>query len=350
MKREIRALAFLLIFTLLLGLAGCKKSANKTSATAESEGVNLDEEYAYKDIICDRTLTEGKMACYFFRSNCLREKPTGVTTSGDSTLLIAPDGTTMLIDTNLTPVTGRIVDYINKLGIKKLDYLMISHPDVDHYGGYEVIFKYLKVGELLINESPDFMNIKNKAGRCVAKAEELGIPCTKLHQGMTMDFGGVHMEILWPTEDYEYTIKGNSSAGLINGGSIIARFTYKKASFLFAGDLYVPQEKLVVEKYGDLLKTDIVKMSHHGLKTSNCEAWIKATNPKLLCGMVSVMKEDEVLLRYVYHKIPFTYSIFDGTCVVYTDGNGVYDVQVEKDRDNTYFGELNTNKGHFQIK
>jgi len=358
MKNKMKVILAILLVMMLTFLSGCQPKEsdtaegtdNSVNERTEGEEINPEVEYAYRDIICDSSLAKGKVACYFFRSNYLKPKPSGVTTSGDSSLLIAPDGTTMLIDTNLSPVTGRVVDYLNRLGIKKLDYLMISHSDVDHYGGYEALFNNIEVGHVLISESPDYFNIANKAGRFLAKAMELGIPYTKLHTGMTLDFGGIHMDTLWPSADYQWETSDGSSAALINGGSLVVKFTYKEASFLFAGDLYVAQENTIIDMFGDAIQSDIVKMSHHGLKTSNCERWIETTNPKLLCGMVSTMKEEEVLSRYMYHGIPFTYSIFDGTCAVYTSGDGVYDVQVERERENTYFGSLNTVDGHFQIK
>lgn len=357
MKKKGRRLLALLLALLLMCLSGCGIDGEPTTeATQESteatydDGFDPEVEYQYRDIVCDRSLTEGKLACYFFRSNYLRPKPSGVTTSGDATLLIAPDGTTMLIDTNLTPVTGRVVDYLNRLGISKLDYLMISHADIDHYGGYEALFAYIEVGHVLISESPDYLNIANKAGRFLAKAVELGIPYTTLTAGDTLEFGGVHMDTLWPTKDYVWETSDGSSASMINGGSLVVKFTYGESSFLFGGDMYVAQEDKVIDLYGEAVQADVVKMNHHGLKTSNSERWIEATNPKLLCGMVSTIKEEEVLLRYMFREIPFTYSILDGTCVVYTSGDGVYDVQVERERDNTYFGSLDTVDGHFQIK
>ena len=357
MKKKSRKFLALLLALLLLCFVGCNQQ-EETPTEALQEGLDefddpqLDPavEYKYRDIICDLSLTEGTFACYFFRSNYLRPKPSGVTTSGDATLLIAPDGTTMLIDTNLTPVTARVVDYLNRMGIKKLDYLMISHADVDHYGGYEALFAHIEVGHLLISQSPDYFNISNKAGRCVAKAIELGIPYTTLKAGDTLEFGGARMDVLWPVEDYVWSTSDGTSAAMINGGSLVVKFTYKESSFLFGGDLYVAQEDKVIDLYGEAVQADVVKMNHHGLKTSNSERWIDATNPKLLCGMVSTIKEEEVLLRYMYRAIPFTYSILDGTCVVYTNGDGSYDVQVEKERENSYFGKLGTVDGHFRVE
>lgn len=358
MKNKMKVVLTILLISMFIFLSGCRQTGNEvvddtngsTDLLEETEEIDLEVEYAYRDIICDRSLAEGKMAVYFFRSNYLRPKPSGVTTSGDSSLIIAPDGTTMLIDTNLTPITGRVVDYLNRLGISKLDYLMISHSDVDHYGGYEALLNKIEIGHVLISESPDYDNIANKAGRFFAKTIEMGIPYTKLHAGMSIDFGGIHMDTLWPTKDYVWSTEDGTSAAMINGGSLLVKFIYNDSSFLFGGDMYVAQENEVINLYGEAVQTDVVKMNHHGLKTSNCERWIEATNPKLLCGMVSTIKEEEVLVRYMYHEIPFTYSILDGTCVVYTEGDGVYDVQVEKERDNTYFGDLNTVEGRFQIK
>ena len=358
MKTKSRRLLALLLALLLICLTGCNQTDEpETEVPQETieEEVSDSEfdpavEYQYRDIICDLSVTEGKFACYFFRSNLLRPKPSGVTTSGDATLLIAPDGTTMLIDTNLTPVTARVVDYLNRMGISKLDYLMLSHADVDHYGGYEALFAYIEVGHVLISTSPDWFNPANKAGRCVGKAIELGIPYTTLVAGDTLEFGGAKMDVLWPVEDYEWSTSDGTSAAMINGGSLVVKFTYGESSFLFGGDLYVAQEDKVVDMFGEAVQSDVVKMNHHGLKTSNSERWIEATNPKLLCGMVSTIKEEEVLLRYMFRRIPFTYSILDGTCVVYTSGDGTYDVQVERERDNNYFGNLNTVDGHFRVE
>ena len=157
MKTKSRRLLALLLALLLICLTGCNQAGEaEPEATVETlEELSDSEfdpavEYKYRDVICDLSLTEGKFACYFFRSNLLRPKPVGVTTSGDATLLIAPDGTTMLIDTNLTPVTARVVDYLNRMGISKLDYLMLSHSDVDHYGGYEALFAYSVMSVCLI--------------------------------------------------------------------------------------------------------------------------------------------------------------------------------------------------------
>lgn len=367
MRRKISAFisAFLIVLLIVAaaGFAGCQKkesiaqentnNAENADDSEEADEVDPKVEYAYRDIICDRSLTEGKMACYFFRSNYMRPRPNAVSLSGDATLLIAPDGTTMLIDTNLPSVGGRLVDYLNRLGISKLDYVMLSHTDLDHIGGLDVLMNYMDIGQILINEAPNYSQITGRAGRSIAAAQEKGITITRLHAGMNLDFGGVHMETLWPAADFSWTPPDNSAsttATTINSGSLVVKFTYKKASFLFAGDIYVKQEDELLDQYGEAIQADIVKMSHHGLTTSNGERWIVGTKAKLFCGMVSTIKETEVLMRYMYHDIPFTYSILDGTALVYTSGDGVYDVQVEKERDNDYFGMLDTKNGHFQIK
>ncbi len=364
MKNRGKTVLAILLVVIFALLSGCQQAggvhtddtknlvddndAERDEEDEEDDEFDAEAEYAYRDRICDRSVAEGKFACYFLRSNYLRPRPSGVSTSGDATLLIAPDGTTMLIDTNMSPVTARVVDYLNRLGVTKLDYLMISHPDIDHYGGYAALMHYIEVGHVFISASPDYFNTANKAGRFMELVQEKEIPYTILNSGMNIAFGEANMKVLWPLAEGEWPKEPNATQ--INGGSLVVKFTYGESSFLFGGDMYVAQEKAVAELYGEEVQSDIVKMNHHGLKTSNCDQWVEATNPKLLCGMVSTLKEDEVLKRYMYYDIPFTLSVLDGTCAVYTSGDGVYDVQVERERENTFFGALETTDGHFRVE
>lgn len=358
-----KRIALCLIMALLL-LSGCQsadvqpapESTLSTDACADDTGVessgdevaDLSAEYAYSDRIFDRSATEGKFACYYFRSNYTRPKPIGNSSTGDAALLIAPDGTTMLIDFNMAPATAHVVDYLQRLGITELDYVMASHTDMDHCGGYNALLQYIKVKTVLISESPSYMTTDHKAGRFVALAQEKGAACTTLHAGMEMDFGGVNMKVLWPTEDMEWP--ANPTTVEVNDCSLVVKFTYGDSSYLFSGDINAAQELELCEMYGEELKADILKMNHHGSKTSNCQRWLDTVKPKLTCGMAGSVSSSEVLERYMYLEIPFTLSVLDGTTVVSTTGDGSYDIQVEKERADDYYGVLPITDGFFQIK
>lgn len=267
---------------------------------------------------------------------------------GDASLLIAPDGTTMLIDCNMSPITGKIVYYLQELGIEKLDYLMISHTDEDHVGGMNALLAYIQVDHILVSGSPYYFTNTSEAGRLVGKAIDMGASYTVLTAGMEMDFGGVNMKVYWPSADYEWP---ESQTGfVINNNSLVVKFTYGESSFLFAGDIYMEQEIALTEMYGEELHADVVKMNHHGHNTSNSLKWLTAVEPKLTCGMACAVFSSTVLNRYTYLGITFTLGALDGSVVVCTDGDGTYDVQVEKEREETYYGVLPATDGAFRIE
>lgn len=364
MDQKIKKILALCLAMAVLLLAGCQsvgdqeapedagilETSTDGSATAENDGDSTEEnaEYAYSDRIFDRSATEGRFAVYYFRSNHTRPKPVGQSVTGDAALLIAPDGTTLLIDFNMAPATAHVVDYLNRLGITELDYVMASHTDMDHCGGYNALLRYIKVNNVLISESPSYMTTNHKAGRFIALAQEKGAAVTTLHAGMEMDFGGVTMKVLWPTEDFQWP--ENPTTVEVNDCSLVVKFIYGESSFLFSGDINSAQEMELAEMYGEELQADILKMNHHGSKTSNCQRWLDTVKPKLTCGMAGAISSSEVLERYMYMEIPFTLSVLDGATVVATDGDGVYDIQVEKDRADSYYGLLPTENGFFQIQ
>ncbi|MBQ8804317.1 MAG: MBL fold metallo-hydrolase [Tyzzerella sp.] len=369
MKNKLKRLLALFLMMAFVLLSGCQQTnednmdesvsadtednsidvgSEDTDVIAEIESIDKSVEYAYSDKIFDRSATEGRFACYYFRSNYIRPKPIGNSSTGDAALLIAPDGTTMLIDFNMAPATAHVVSYLQRLGINKLDYVMASHTDMDHCGGYNALLEYIEVEHIYISDSPSYKTTNHKAGRFVAKAVEKGASYTILKAGMEIDFGGVNMKVLWPTPDMEWP--ASPTAVEVNDASLVVKFTYGKSSFLFSGDINSAQEIELAEMYGDELQADVLKMNHHGSKTSNSQKWLKTVNPKLTCGMAGAVSSSEVLERYMYMDIPFTLSVLDGATVVSTDGDGVYDVQVEKEREDTYFGVLPTTDGYFQIK
>ncbi len=351
MDNKIRRFLAIFLLLALLVLCGCQPAQPDADATESSnagDGIDVSLEYAYSDRIFDRSATEGRFAVYYFRSNHTRPKPVGESVTGDSALLIAPDGTTMLIDFNMVPATAHVVDYLYRLGITELDYVMASHTDMDHCGGYNALLEYIKIKTVLISESPSYMTTNHKAGRFVALAQEKGAAVQTLHAGMEMELGGVNMKVLWPTAEYEWPEAPTTVQ--VNDASLVVKFTYGDSSFLFSGDINTSQEIQLTEMYGQELQADILKMNHHGSKTSNCQRWLDTVQPKLTCGMAGAISSSEVLERYMYMELPFTLSVLDGATVVSTTGDGTYDIQVEKDRADDYYGLLPTTDGFFRIQ
>lgn len=354
MKNKTKLSVAILLSLMLVLLTGCQKTAESGGDEVLNEEAEEVLEYEYRDVICDRSITDGQFSARFFRSNYQHRLASKSTVySGDSTLLIAPDGTTMLIDVNLRPVSGRVLGYLEELGIKKLDYLVFSHTDTDHYGGYRAIVDNLEVGEVWINSSPNWETLSRPEGKCISYIRNKGIPVKVIGKGMEMKFGDVDVKCMWPGPDYEYIDEyGNQNQNMVNNGSLLLRFVYKDSSFLFGGDLYSEGELKIVAEYGKDLKTDIAKMNHHSSVTSSTAKWLKAVDAKLTCGITNTQTAgvNAVIQRFMYYDMQFTVSGHDGTVLVYTDGDGEYDVQVEKERSDPFYPDLNTKDGHFIIK
>lgn len=349
-----KIVSFMLI--MMLCLSGC--SAAGTSSTSEENDKNSEMEEAVNVIgggkeytlagtnpVYDRSLTEGKMAVYFMSSDSVYEYARTKIYYGDSTLIIAPDGTTMLIDTQNIACTPKIVATLQALGIETLDYLVFSHPHSDHIGGYPTLLRYIGAKQVLCNDFDYVSDYLYNGLNDVLK--EKNIPIKILREGDSFSFGGVDVKVLNPPVGYEH---GNTNAS-VNSGSLAFHMTYKDSTYLLCGDIEEDMELRMVEKYGSELRADVCKTNHHGNKLSNATEWIKAVEPKITVSEASQSVSDKILGRYMVAGATVLGTWINKTVVVWTDGDGQYDVQVEAE-EWTDFTEVpeTVENGHFVIK
>lgn len=336
----------LLALLLALAMAGClftgcnntpaAEQPTETVEATEAEPTEAAEPTNWLDRVYDPAAGEGKFSIYFINATKDYVTDSSVTHAGDSTLLVSPDGKSMLIDLNNQANGPEIVSALQKMGIDTLDYLAFSHPHADHIGSYQVLFRYIKVKEVLMN-SHDYSEASSLFAGLMDIIEANDIPVTILKENDVFMFGqDVEVTIMNPPADYEYS--DDSTVG--NNASLLMRFVYGDSSFLTGGDLYANQEKVLVEKYGDALQTDVVKLNHHGYDSSNCKEWVNAVSCKLACGEANGVNSEVVEGRYRLSGAQTMYTCLDGTIVVRTTGDGTYEVQVEKERDIILYGDL----------
>lgn len=361
-KKLFRALPAFMLAS-VLALTGCQNAAENTTSetgtevtegtttevstdgTVSAEGEGTITAGEYEDKVFKRSLTEGKLAVYVFRADQGYVYDAGSQHSGDSMLIITPDGKTMLVDTNSPSNSSIIVDSLQKLGIEKIDYLVFTHQHLDHVGGYSIVFRYMKIGEVITN-AHEYTG-SNTYVDLHAKMDEYDIPCTYKYEGDSMMLGKhVKIDFLNPPRDFDY-VGGTEGQ---NNGSILMKMTYKDASFLFGGDLYADQEQIILEKHADELDVDVAKMNHHGDSTSNTKDWVKAVSPKIAFAQMSAVMNDTIAGRYRVQGATLIHTALDGPFVIYTDGDGTYDVQVSQERWVLDFGELITEKGHLTVE
>lgn len=226
---------------------------------------------------------------------------------GDSTLIVTPKNKTILIDgggsENFDVGKNTLIPYLLDRKIKKLDYIVISHFDLDHVGGLLTVMEELQVRTVLISkqaeESENFEKfkeivLKKNINVYIVGGESLGKPM-RIHIEKDMYF-----DILWP--DSSKLISENA----LNNNSIVCKLNYNNFSMLFTGDIEEIAEKQILQTYKNnikILNSTVLKVAHHGSKTSSIQEFLKAVNPKVaLIGVGENNKfghpNEEVLKRF----------------------------------------------------
>lgn len=168
-----------------------------------------------------------------------------------------------------------VVPYLLDRKITKIDFLMVSHFDSDHCGGLFAVLENLKVDTIIIGkQDSEYENCK----------EFLKLAQSKKAKIISVEAGNVvkidpysYFEILWP--DSKKMISDNG----INNNSILAKLVYGDFSMLFTGDIEEKAEKEILEKYknSDILNCNILKVAHHGSKSSSIQEILEKNTPQI---------------------------------------------------------------------
>ena len=251
--------------------------------------------------------------------------------SGDSTILISPDGKTMLVDAGATECGPMVEHYLEALGISKIDIVVVSHPHIDHLGGLARIILKFPVESLYMGrvEYPtgaykDFIDTVKKKG----------IEIQYLEEGSGFDFGGqVKVAILNPERDIKYYdgYPANSTQ-FINNKSLVMKMSYGKASMLFMGDVYTPREAELADKYGEELKADVIKVGHHGSDTSSSKSFVRHVRPQIAVIMHDNLASLQVYKNWRKVEAATFVTYLDGSVKVVGDSEGNWSALSQFDR------------------
>ena len=144
---------------------------------------------------------------------------------GDCQLIELPEGKTMLIDAGDNGTEDVIIDYIDELGIKKIDYLLATHPHADHIGGMAEIISHFDIGEIFM---PRVQNNTKTFEDMLEEIDKKSLTISSAYEGkIIFDYSGVKAEILSPEKDKTYEEMNNYSA--------VVKLTAGEKSFLFMG-------------------------------------------------------------------------------------------------------------------
>ena len=206
---------------------------------------------------------------------------------GDSLLGVFPSGELMLVDAGGIPTFGRgqkagidigeevVSPYLWSRSIHHLDVVAMTHAHEDHMGGMSAVLRNFHPSELWIGaapESPEWNRIRQTAN-------ELHIRIKAQKRGGPFPFGGTYIEVLAPGPEYE---PGSSPR---NNDSLALRITYGQTSFLLTGDME-KQIEHELAALGLLHHDDVLKVGHHGSRTSSTAELLDAETP--VFGLISV--------------------------------------------------------------
>lgn len=186
---------------------------------------------------------------------------------GDATLLRSPDGDYMLVDCGPTKNGDYLVKYLNDMGVERLEYILITHPHEDHYGGFSRVMESFEVeGLILHKDNADTYPYDKFADIAESYDTELLYVC----EGSVIAFDDcAEFEIIGP----EYVDEEDA-----NESSLCFRVVYEDTAFMFTGDAEKGTEKYLLST-GKPLEADVFQAGHHGSSTSNTSELLQAVNP-----------------------------------------------------------------------
>jgi competence protein ComEC len=195
---------------------------------------------------------------------------------GDSFLIKFPNGKTALVDAGNTTSTydnGErvIIPLLNYFGINRIDYGIVTHIDADHYGGFVALILENRIGKIF---KPEIDSMLSKDKRFEEFIKDRGLSINYFTENK-IEIGNVNLYFLF--DDVIKNIAGEST----NDRSGIFKLVYGETSFLFTGDVEKNIEKIYANKYRYFLDSDVLKVGHHGSKTSTSPIFLNYVSPKL---------------------------------------------------------------------
>ncbi len=201
---------------------------------------------------------------------------------GDSVLIETASGHHALIDAggavNGGPDPGAesVLPLLRALRISRLEIVVLSHPHPDHYGGLFAVLDAVQVGELWDTGQAEAEGGTGAAARLLEVARKKGIRVVRPTErcGRATPLGGAAFTVLSPCPTFDEGFDANDN-------SWVLRLNHGERSFLFMGDAEHATEETLLETKRRALSSDVLKVGHHGSRTSSTQAFLAAASPWL---------------------------------------------------------------------
>ena len=235
---------------------------------------------------------------------------------GDCTLIVC-GGETLLIDAGENGHEQQVINYLNSVGVKKLDYIVATHQHSDHIGGVPEVLENFGTNNIIMPRLTEAQTPTNSTYTEFLKAiqkSDAKVIASKV--GAEYVLGEATFEILGPV---------TNDAEDINNMSVVVKVTYGENTFLFTGDAETDEETEVIDT-GSNLDCDVLHAGHHGSYTSSSKDFLNAVTPEICvisCGADNDYghPHDTALKRIKKHTEEIYRTDICGSIVITGDGS-----------------------------
>lgn len=233
---------------------------------------------------------------------------------GDAAVLELPSGAVVVVDVGPVAAGQRVVvPYLRARGVARVDLLVLTHPHADHVGGLSELAAALPIGRV-------WWTGDRRDAPAALLAPLAGLSTEVVHAGQRWRSGEVTLEVLGP-------VGSATSAHDVNDGSVVIRASYGARALLLTGDAEAVAEAQLLGA-GRALGADVLKLGHHGSRSSTSEAFLGAVAPR---HVVASLGRDngfgfphrEITTRLAAHGLPLWRTDQHGAVTVQTDGEAL---------------------------
>lgn len=305
---NINRILFILFIVFVVMISCVKQSDSVTDMVDMLPESNVSGQTSFPDEKFPLEVNAGKLRVYDLGIHSIGEK------NGEAILIVLPDERTILVDAGSEDTYEILHEKLKIIGLKKIDFLFITHDHDDHVGGVPLLATDYEINAVVSSD---------KSKDCLSGIQPLEMYCVGAGDVFS-DPSGIVVEFLNPEK--RIVNRPCDEIRCENNSSLVFRLSYGETSFLFTGDIYSDKEQDLIKKYPQLIDCDILKVPHHGINTSSSIAFLLAVSPKV--SLVSSGEPSFSVFTSLQNRGEVYMTGAYGTVLVVSDGHS-YSVWTE---------------------
>lgn len=237
---------------------------------------------------------------------------------GDAILIETPTGTQVLVDGGTARKVNQPLSNYLPFYDRSIDMVVASHADGDHVGGLQAVLDEYKVSQVVLPARENNTGAYTSFKEAAQNEKRSGGQLRRLSAGDALALGGgVYLLVLSPDQKH--------APADPNDSSLVARLMYGETSLLLTGDISHGIETYLASQYGELLDSEVLKVAHHGSKSSSANTFLSAVSPSR--AIISAGEDNqynhphpEVLERLDSMEVDSACTCNEGTIMLESDG------------------------------